>query len=236
MKKIKHGKWLILLSVSLALFSLLWTTIRTINEDKAYAEVGSTQVLSTEAFIESVGETARHIGQEYDIYASVMIAQAILESASGQSGLSQAPYFNYFGIKGSYYGQSVKMLTWEDDGLGNVEHIYADFRSYGSPEASLLDYADLLSSPIYVDARKSNTNSYMDATAALTGLYATDTAYNQKLNDLIVRYGLTVYDSPISYRAESDELFELVWNEYRQQYTSTMVLKEDEAWNLYLQR
>ena len=33
-------------------------------------------------------------------YASVMIAQAILESDSGQSTLSQKPSYNFFGIKG----------------------------------------------------------------------------------------------------------------------------------------
>ncbi len=44
---------------------------------------------------------------ENDLYASVMIAQAILESGGGQSRLSQAPYFNLFGIKGTYQGQGV---------------------------------------------------------------------------------------------------------------------------------
>ncbi len=41
----------------------------------------------TEAFISQIGESARQLGQENDLYASVMIAQAILESGSGQSGL-----------------------------------------------------------------------------------------------------------------------------------------------------
>lgn len=40
------------------------------------------------------------IGLKEDLYASVMIAQAILESASGQSELAQAPNYNLLsGIK-----------------------------------------------------------------------------------------------------------------------------------------
>src|SRR5699024_9532016 len=43
---------------------------------------------------------------------------------------------------------------------------------------------------------KSNTSSYTDATAALTGTYATDTRYGGKLNNLITTHGLTQYDTP----------------------------------------
>ena len=32
-----------------------------------------------------IGETARELGEKYDVFASVMIAQAILESGSGES-------------------------------------------------------------------------------------------------------------------------------------------------------
>ncbi len=124
-----------------------------------------------------------------------MIAQAILESNSGQSALSQAPYYNFFGIKGDYNGQSVTMKTWEDDGSGNTYTIDAQFRSYGSQAESLEDYAQFLQKDIYAGVRKSNTTSYQDATAALTGTYATDTSYGTKLNKLIEQYGLTVYDS-----------------------------------------
>ena len=150
---------------------------------------------TTIEFIESIGDTARQIAAQNDLYASVMIAQAILESNSGQSALSQAPYYNFFGIKGDYNGQSVTMKTWEDDGSGNTYTIDAQFRSYGSQAESLEDYAQFLQKDIYAGVRKSNTTSYQDATAALTGTYATDTSYGTKLNKLIEQYGLTVYDS-----------------------------------------
>ncbi len=44
-------------------------------------------------------ESARQLGQENDLYASVMIAQAILESGSGQSGLASYPHYNLLVLK-----------------------------------------------------------------------------------------------------------------------------------------
>ncbi|WP_242385156.1 glucosaminidase domain-containing protein, partial [Enterococcus faecalis] len=71
---------------------------------------------SVEQFIQKIGEAARKVGQENDLYASVMIAQAILESASGQSLLSKAPNYNLFGIKGTHNGKGVSFATQEDLG------------------------------------------------------------------------------------------------------------------------
>ena len=86
-------------------------------------------------------------------------------------------------------------FRWEDDGNGNSYTIDAQFRSYGSLEESLQDYAQFLQKDLYVGVHKSRTASYQDATAALTGTYATDTSYGSKLNQLISEYDLTIYDS-----------------------------------------
>ena len=155
----------------------------------------SSQDTTTISFIQTIGESVRQIAAQNDLYASVMIAQAILESNSGQSKLSQAPNYNFFGIKGDYKGQSVTMQTWEDDGNGNSYTIDAQFRSYGSLEESLQDYVQFLQKDLYAGVHKSKTTSYQDATAALTGTYATDTSYGSKLNQLISEYNLTIYDS-----------------------------------------
>ncbi|HEM6115904.1 TPA: glycoside hydrolase family 73 protein [Streptococcus suis] len=153
-----------------------------------------TELSITEQFIDEIGPRAQVIARENDLYASVMIAQAILESDSGQSGLSQSPHFNFFGIKGNYQGQSVSLETWEDDGQGNPYTITADFRSYGNLENGLEDYAKFLDRDLYWAVHRSNTLSYTDATKALTGTYATDTSYGSKLNNLIQTYQLTRYD------------------------------------------
>lgn len=158
---------------------------------------------SVESFIRKIGESARKIGQENDLYASVMIAQAILESASGQSQLAQAPNYNLFGIKGTHNGKGVSFATQEDLGDGTLYTTQATFRQYESYEDSLNDYAQLLkegltgNSRFYDGVWKTNAKTYQEATKFLTGRYATDTKYDQKLNGLIETYDLTTYDKEV---------------------------------------
>ena len=54
---------------------------------------------------------------------------------------------------------------------------------------------DFLEGSYYVGVDRSNTKNYKDATAALTGVYATDTTYGDKLNSIIEQYQLTIYDT-----------------------------------------
>lgn len=179
---------------------------KNIKEDKT--PISYTRNQSTAEFIEEIGEDARAIGQKNGLYASVMIAQAILESGSGNSGLAKAPNYNLFGIKGSYEGSSVQMATLEDNGSGSMYTITAKFRKYPSYKESLEDYATLMTggtqgrSTFYQGAWKANTNSYQEATKYLTGRYATDTGYNEKLNGLIETYDLTQYDHEKSVEAK----------------------------------
>lgn len=152
-------------------------------------------------FLRNIIPAAQNVARGKDIYTSVMIAQAALESGWGTSSLSKAPNHNLFGVKGSYNGQSVNMQTLEDSGGQNYYSIQADFRKYPSYQESLEDYADKIVNGIsgaplfYSGAWKSKTNSYQDATAYLTGRYATDTAYGSKLNRIIEQFGLTKYDT-----------------------------------------
>ena len=152
-------------------------------------------------FLRNIIPAAQNVARGKDIYTSVMIAQAALESGWGTSTLSKAPNHNLFGVKGSYNGQSVNMQTLEDSGGQNYYSIHANFRKYPSYQESLEDYADKIVNGIsgaplfYSGAWKSKTNSYQDATAYLTGRYATDTAYASKLNRIIEQFGLTKYDT-----------------------------------------
>lgn len=160
--------------------------------------------VSVEKFIQEIGENAREIGTANDLYASVMIAQAILESASGQSQLAQAPNYNLFGIKGSFKGKHITFETQEDLGNGSYSTIQANFKKYDGYKDSLNDYAKLLKEGLTTDpyfysgAWKSKTNNYQEATSFLTGRYATDSIYDKKLNDLIETYHLMDYDKEIA--------------------------------------
>ncbi|MGX7348507.1 LysM peptidoglycan-binding domain-containing protein [Aerococcus vaginalis] len=156
-------------------------------------------------FLSKIAGPASELAGQNDLYASVMMAQAILETGWGSSQLSQEPYNNLFGIKGSYQGNSVDFNTLEDDGTGNYYQINDGFRKYPSVRESLQDYVNLIRGGIsgdpnfYSGVWKSNTNSYRDATAALTGRYATDTSYATKLNSIIESNDLTRFDQgPVS--------------------------------------
>ena len=161
----------------------------------------------TAKFIASIAEQARVIGQKNDIYASVMIAQAIIESGSGSSELSKAPNNNLFGIKGAFKGESVTFYTMEDDGTGNLYQIQDSFRKYKTTADSLQDYADLIKNSGYYEASwKSNAKTYQQAAQSLQGVYATDTSYASKLIGLIETYKLDKYDEDVKYsKAQYDE-------------------------------
>ncbi|NST13461.1 glucosaminidase domain-containing protein [Enterococcus faecalis] len=154
---------------------------------------------SQQAFINEIGNSAAAVANSNDMYASVMIAQALLESSYGSSGLASAPNYNLFGVKGSYNGQSVYMPTKEYLD-GQWVTVTAAFRSYNSYAESFQDHANVIRSTAFGDTYhysgvwKSNTSSYRDATAALAGSYATDPGYAEKLNWLIEAYNLTQYD------------------------------------------
>lgn len=153
-------------------------------------------------FLQGLGQEARQLAADNDLYASVMIAQALLESNWGMSDLASSPNYNLFGVKGSYQGNSINYNTLEDDGSGRLYTIQANFKKYPSYKASLEDYVHLLrygtdtDPDIYVGTFKSHTTSYMDATQWLTGRYATDTHYAEKLDQLIQTYHLTQFDGP----------------------------------------
>lgn len=150
---------------------------------------------SPQAFIASIAPQATKIAASHDMYASVMIAQALVESASGQSTLAQAPNYNLFGIKGTGTAGSVNMGTSEQ-GKNGLYSTNANFKKYKSFTDSLEDNANVISSNVlYSNAWRSNAKTYQDATAALQGTYATSNTYAQTLNNVIQQYGLTRFDS-----------------------------------------
>lgn len=151
-------------------------------------------------FINQIGPAASEIAANNDLYASVMIAQAILESNYGDSALS-ANYYNLFGVKAHSSEASVTYQTSEY--LNNQWTVQnGDFKHYSSYYASIADQAYILKNRsfgngtyYYSGAWKSNTTSYADATAYLTGRYATDPGYGAKLNSIIAQFNLTRFDT-----------------------------------------
>ncbi|SFC13314.1 Flagellum-specific peptidoglycan hydrolase FlgJ [Alkalibacterium subtropicum] len=151
-------------------------------------------------FVENISGYAQRVASEQNLYASVMIAQASLESGYGKSSLSAPPNHNLFGIKGTYNGQSVAKRTQEYYKSTGWITIIDDFKKYPSYEESLQDNADLLrrglrsNGAFYSGTWAENTTSYRDATLWLQGRYATDPTYASKLNRIIEQFDLTRFD------------------------------------------
>ncbi|EHL5041596.1 GW domain-containing glycosaminoglycan-binding protein [Listeria monocytogenes] len=153
--------------------------------------------LSQQQFIQSIANDAQDLQKEEKILTSVTLAQAILESNWGKSGLSTSAN-NLFGIKGSYEGSSVSMGTQEFSS-GKAYHTQADFRKYPDKKASLVDHAQL-----FVNGVSGNANlysavigetNYKEAAYAIQEAgYATDPAYAEKLISTIENYNLDQYD------------------------------------------
>ncbi|WP_407372010.1 LysM peptidoglycan-binding domain-containing protein [Carnobacterium sp.] len=155
-------------------------------------------------FVNAITSYAKQVAADNNLYASVMIAQAALESGYGTSKLSTSPNYNLFGIKGSYNGNTVTMYTSEWSSSTGWIYIPQNFKKYPSYAESLQDNANLLKrgtswdNGYYSGAWASNSNSAYEATAWLQGRYATDPSYASKLNAIIKTYNLTQYDTKSS--------------------------------------
>ena len=146
-----------------------------------------------QAFISLIAPGAVAAQQHYGVPASVTIAQAIEESAWGQSSLA-ARYHNLFGIKGAGPAGSVILPTQEYEN-GSWVTIDAQFAVYHNDAQSIADHAELLATSGYY-IRAMADRAHPDAFAnELTGVYATDPDYGANLIALMKLYNLYQYDT-----------------------------------------
>ena len=151
-------------------------------EAKVEKKLAQGVVLSPEEFINLISAEVQRYADEYNIYASVMMAQAALQSGWGTSATAQAPNNNVMGITAGSNEQGV------------------EYRTYENIVASLKDYAELIRNGVswdknfYSGAWRENAATYEEATKWLTGRYAIDPNYHLKLNELIKKYNLTRFD------------------------------------------
>jgi flagellum-specific peptidoglycan hydrolase FlgJ len=160
------------------------------SSQKQYATPGTR---NQQAFISLVAPGAGAAQQRFGVPASVTIAQAIEESAWGQSSLA-ARYHNLFGIKGAGPAGSVTLPTQEYEN-GSWVTIDAQFAVYRNDAESIAGHAELLATSGYY-ARAMADRAYPDAFANnLTGVYATDPDYGANLIALMKLYNLYQFDT-----------------------------------------
>ena len=163
------------------------------------ADVTGQKGTATEVkFIASILPGALASYKKYKIFPSVIIAQAILESGWGQSGLTKKGN-NLFGIKSSsaWKGESVNMRTAEYTKSNSKYYINADFRKYDTLSDSILDHGKFLveNSRYAKHGVFTAKNSSKQAFALQRAGYATSPIYAVQLISLIQRYNLDRYDT-----------------------------------------
>lgn len=140
---------------------------------------------SEKAFIEAMAPVAQESYKEHGVLPSITLAQGIIESAWGKSGLTVQGN-NLFGIKAdiSWTGPVIEMNTQEFVN-GQYITVVARWRVYDRWEDSILDHGKFLKENI----------RYEQAEALLRAGYATDPNYSNKLCSMIESYSLDQYDN-----------------------------------------
>lgn len=146
-------------------------------------------------FVSNIAETIAADAASYGFKViSPIIAQAIIESNWGKSGLATLGK-NLFGIKcgSSWKGASINMNTKEEYSPGTLTSISANFRKYDSWEDSIHDYFKFTSTKRY--AKLKDCATPLDyCTAIKEAGYATSSAYVKTLMDCINVNGLAPLD------------------------------------------
>ncbi|MDB9960843.1 glucosaminidase domain-containing protein [Oceanihabitans sp.] len=145
---------------------------------------------ATEAYIARYSDIAQDEMRQYDIPASITLAQGILESGSGKGRLSVEAN-NHFGIK--CHGWSGAKIYHDDDASQEC------FRKYNDSKYSFRDHSLFLTSRSrYSNLFELDIDDYKGWAKGLRAAgYATDRKYPQKLISLIERYQLNRFDAAV---------------------------------------
>ncbi len=161
--------------------------------------------LTVGIFAQSGDRNTRYIAQYKDlamkemlrvkIPASISLAQAIIESAGGESSMAREAN-NHFGIKCHNDWTGERYYLRDDDRDASGEIIESCFRKYRDPYQSWKDHSDyLVNSRRYAELFTYDIYDYKRWANGLRNAgYATLPTYGEKLIDIIDRYQLYQYD------------------------------------------
>ncbi len=146
---------------------------------------------STLDYIEQFKDAAMRDMRNYNIPASIKLAQGILESSSGNSLLTRRSN-NHFGIK-CHKGWEGDKTYHDDDEKGEC------FRVYKDPANSYRDHSLFLTTRSrYSKLFKIQPGDYVKWAKGLSEAgYATDRRYPAKLIAIIEKYDLHKYDTEV---------------------------------------
>lgn len=146
-------------------------------------------------FLDKIKPYAMQDMRDTKILASLTAAQAFIESSKGNSGLTTKAN-NLFGIKGSYNGQSVLMLTTEYYN-GVKQRVYANFRKYPSWQESVNDHSGLFNRLERYKNLRGETDYIKACNNVKADGYATSPTYATTLIEKINKFKLYEWDSEV---------------------------------------
>ena len=151
--------------------------------------------MDKEAFIQKVAEKVSKYAPLYGISVhSPIIAQAIIESGWGKSGLA-SKYHNYFGLKcgSSWKGKSVNMTTKEEYKVGTITNIRDNFRVFDDFDDGIRGYFEFINTSRYANLKGvKNPEEYVRHLKA--DGYATSSKYVDNIMRVIRDNKLTRFD------------------------------------------
>ena len=140
-------------------------------------------------FISAVRPAAERVGAQLGVDPDALVAQAALETGWGRAvplNADGSSSWNLFGIKaGSSWQGGSTLSSTQEFRAGAMQREDARFRSYGSIDECLQDYATLVGSkPRYATALNTGSDVRAFASGLQKGGYATDPDYVNKLAGL----------------------------------------------------
>ena len=151
--------------------------------------------MTNSEFIEQIAKCVKKYAYVCGIEVhSPIIAQAILESGWGKSGLA-SKYHNYFGLKcgSSWKGKSVNMATKEEYKVGTLTNIRDNFRVYDSMEDGVKGYFDFINTSRYANLKGVKSPEEYVKRIKADG-YATSSKYVDNIMRVIRDNKLTRFD------------------------------------------
>lgn len=163
--------------------------------------------MNNNEFIEQIAKCVKKYAYLYGIEVhSPIIAQAILESGWGKSGLA-SKHHNYFGLKcgSSWKGKSVNMATKEEYKVGTLTNIRDNFRVYDSMEAGVKGYFDFINTSRYANLKGVKSPEEYVRRLKADG-YATSSKYVDNVMRIIRDNKLTRFDDKVGENMKKVEL------------------------------
>ena len=165
--------------------------------------------------------------RDWHVPPSITLAQAILESGWGRSGLS-ARHHNLFGVKAGSSDQKVRMASHEHK-WGRLRASRETFRTYADKGESIAHHARLLGEDRrYAHARPVWTNGPAFL-SAIAPRYASSPTYVDKVSEIVDCYELDRWDALVAAAAARDAgIDSSPWLDLALQHTADAITDADD--------